>query len=325
MNKKKRTKSYSRYTGSKTKTYHFDFEQDMPESCDSYVAKLAKDKLHVTWKVEECHRLIFKRILMLAVNQKKIANPKELLQHGDHLSLRVPLDLLKKNANEQSVHTTIELSDDAIVWQDRWLLVARKPKGIPSQQTLDPKRDYFQAAVKRLLEKQGEIDPYLILHHRLDVDTSGLMLFCRKKSLNKAVGELFAHRKIKKTYHALCEVPEGFSDSQWEVKNYLAQKNERPLKMHSVLSGGDQAHTSFKVIEKLNDKLLIECRPHTGRTHQIRVHLAEYGLPIIGDKLYGEEDDNPLQLHAVALEFQHPDNEELITIRDQSQTIPSGN
>jgi len=213
-----------------------------------------------------------------------------------------------------------------ILFEDEWLIAVDKPVGLPTQPTLDESRANVFGLLKDFLQKRDCGTPYLGLHHRLDRDTSGVVLFTKDQKANAGVTALFSTRALQKTYQALCLAGSSCPES-WEVKNYLgvvarAGKNS---KFGAVRSGGDPAHTSFKVLEHFPGALLVEAKPRTGRTHQIRVHLAGGGLPILGDGFYGGPVDfRPApgvnlhiprtMLHAAVLVFSHPVKNVEITI-----------
>ncbi len=191
----------------------------------------------------------------------------------------------------------------AIIYEDDWLLVVDKPPGLPTQNTLDPKRENLYGLL--LASRRW---PYLALHHRLDAPTSGLILLCKKKSANKAVGQLFQDKTIGKTYWAIiCGEPPQESFRQ-EVYLRAVKQASGKQKVKVVNSGGDHSVTEFRVLARASGHALLECRPQTGRMHQIRVHLESLGWPIAGDALYGRVDRrfSRLQLHAQCLEFTHP-------------------
>lgn len=197
-----------------------------------------------------------------------------------------------------------------ILFEDEWFLVAEKPAGLPSQPTVDKRRpDFFTLLKKQLRSERGE-GFYLGLHHRLDRDTSGLMIFTKKKEANEPLAELFKKHRIQKTY--VCLTAPKRCPNSWEVQNHLAEIRDpvlKKMKMKSVRSGGDKAHTLFRKLQIFKKGLMIEAQPRTGRMHQIRVHLSEYGLGIFGDDLYPSPTQPPaprLMLHAFSLEFNHP-------------------
>lgn len=199
-------------------------------------------------------------------------------------------------------------SEIDVVYEDEWILGVNKPAGLPTQPTLDEARANLYLLLKK---KYG----YVGLHHRLDRDTSGVMLFTKKKEANAEVGKIFASHLARKTYLALVSVRERRGDAAvgrelpegWTVENFLAREKAKAGKMRSVRSGGDPARTDFRVIARNGRYALIEAKPVTGRMHQIRVHLAEGGAPILGDRTYGGEPDAPrVMLHAAELRFPHP-------------------
>jgi 23S rRNA pseudouridine955/2504/2580 synthase len=205
-----------------------------------------------------------------------------------------------------------------VLFEDEYLIAAEKPSGIPTQQTVDKKRPDFFSQLKNEISLREASLTYLGLHHRLDVGTSGIILFSKVKFANKHIAKLFNERKIKKTYLAITDVQE--CPNNWEVKNYLAEykdHKDKKMKMRSVKSGGLPAHTLFKKIEALKRGLLIQAEPQTGRMHQIRVHLAEAKMGIFGDDLYPHPNAPlapRLMLHALKLEFNHPFSHRPISI-----------
>jgi RluA family pseudouridine synthase len=214
---------------------------------------------------------------------------------------------------------SVRLSTEQILYEDKWLIALNKPSGLPTQPTLDPLRANLFGVLKKFLsDRDGVEDAYVGLHHRLDRDTSGVILFTKREDANKGVAELFSGHWIKKTYHAISWRGPGSksraTDEQFTVENYLDVVSEKNGKKRygSVNSGGDLAITDFRVIESFRDALWLEARPETGRTHQIRVHLSGKGLPIFGDDLYFPEGVSlilpppRLMLHAQKLEFEHP-------------------
>jgi len=213
-----------------------------------------------------------------------------------------------------------DVSQDHILFEDSDLIVIDKPAGLPSQPTLDKARDNLLAALRRFLLKRDGEEPYIGVHHRLDRDTSGVVLFTKSRRVNAALTDMFSQHRVVKIYQALTypgatPALRGRLQKEWTVKNYLANVLERSkrAKYGSVSSGGQPAETSFRVVQQHPHGVWVEAIPKTGRTHQIRVHLSEYGLPIIGDDLYGprsgQQRGQPayrLMLHASQLVFRHP-------------------
>lgn len=224
--------------------------------------------------------------------------------------------------HSQSAAKLPDWTPSRVLFEDEWLIVVDKPAGLPTQPTLDASRPSVFSVLKDFLQKREGREQYLGLHHRLDRDTSGVMLFTKNQKANAGVGALFAEKKAQKTYHALAVLGAGCAEA-WEVKNYTAVVGRagKASKYGAVRSGGDPAQTVFRELERLPGVLLVEARPLTGRTHQIRVHLSEGGHPILGDEFYGGPASLRLGsgarlmfqrvlLHAAALEFCHPMTQE---------------
>jgi 23S rRNA pseudouridine1911/1915/1917 synthase len=233
------------------------------------------------------------------------------------------IDLEKLLGDSTSRDKKFELTADCILFEDEDLIVVDKPPGLPAHPTVDQSRDSLFAAVRRfMLKRDRDAEPYLGVHQRLDRDTSGVVLFTKSQRVNAKVSELFASHEIVKTYQAVTIPTNRKLPRQWTINNYLgkiASKSKR-AKYGAVKADGELAETSFRVIAEYGRGTWIEAIPKTGRTHQIRVHLSEYGLPILGDDLYGtmhSELAPRLMLHAVQLKFLHP-----ITGREMSIESP---
>ncbi len=216
------------------------------------------------------------------------------------------------------------LTESSVRYEDEWLIVVDKPAGLPTHATIDPARPHLHGMVQALLAARspggdgpggdgpggdgpGGDRSYLAIHHRLDRDTTGLVLFAKDRSANAALADAFAGRRVVKQYLAVCRG--RLPGETWTVSNHLGRVSprNRPAKYGPVSSGGDQAETSLRVHRRTAGPLVvIEARPLTGRTHQIRVHLAGGGLPIVGDELYGGEPAARVMLHAWRLTLPHP-------------------
>ncbi len=208
------------------------------------------------------------------------------------------------------IKETIKVTDEMIIHDENIFLIANKPANISSNATLQSTQDNFLAAMTRYISGPHK-EKYIALHHRIDFETSGVLVFCKKKSYNKYFTELFEKKIIKKTYLALIEDSQKtFKDTT--IKNRLDRDPSNRMKVKSVSSGGKEAKTTFKVIGHTNGKTLVEASPETGRLHQIRVHLSELGFPISGDSIYGKQGDGRTLLHAYKVSFPHPESKEII-------------
>ena len=171
-----------------------------------------------------------------------------------------------------------------ILYEDEQFVAYHKPVGIPSQKTKDHKRVTFEGEVHKCcgLEK---VTAYTLLH-RLDKDTSGVLLFAKSKEISELGFNLFKHRHFKKEYIALCEGNLKQKEGHWV--HFLDKAGSRQGKQYfkCVRSGGLKAEVSYRVIDSQKGLSLLHLYPKTGRTHQLRVQCAEMGLPIVGDSLY---------------------------------------
>ncbi len=225
-------------------------------------------------------------------------------------------DSLNKKIRARSKIVAVEMSAPQanlrFAYESPFLVVLNKASGVPTQKTLKQNQDNLYDQVRRfyILKQNGPKNlPYVGLHHRLDRDTSGLVLMTKKSSANKAVSDLFKNKKIKKTYLAFTEFGEIQPTNIWEVRNLISRgPSKRGRFYFQVSSKGDEAITRFRLLESQDQQWhKIECEPLTGRTHQLRVHLSHQGWPILGDRTYAKDfkshNVDRLMLHACRLEF----------------------
>ncbi len=195
-----------------------------------------------------------------------------------------------------------------VLWFDEHLVVANKPAGLPTlPDGYDPNAPYLRL----LLEPQFG---HLWIVPRLDRGTSGAIVLARSAEAHRALNLQFDAHEVRKVYHAIT-----VGEPSWEEQTVdLPLRADGDRKHRTVIDArrGKPATTHFRLIERLDGYALIEARPETGRTHQIRAHLANIGLPLLGDALYTSKGaapgsdglavlDRPA-LHAAALAFAHP-------------------
>ncbi|MDD5471965.1 MAG: RluA family pseudouridine synthase [Sideroxydans sp.] len=193
-----------------------------------------------------------------------------------------------------------------LLFADDYLLVAVKPAGLLSVPGRGPdKQDCLSERVRSLF-------PDALIVHRLDMATSGLMLFARGSEMQRKLSMLFQHRKIDKRYIAVCagklDYPQG------EINLPIAPDwPNRPLQRIDP-EHGKHSLTRYRLLKMEGDHSRVELEPVTGRSHQLRLHLASVGNPILGDALYGDEHSAArLLLHACMLRFHHPCHGEMLT------------
>ncbi|MCA9656369.1 MAG: RluA family pseudouridine synthase [Myxococcales bacterium] len=203
-----------------------------------------------------------------------------------------------------------ELTARRILYEDADVLLVDKPPGLVSHATVDPRRDHLVAALRRLLRARDGEAGHLGLVHRLDRDTSGVVLLSRRAEHDATLGAAFAEHRIEKVYLAIVRAAGGasFPAGTIEQRAPLAPGRGPGGRTLVVRAGGKPSRTELRARLSEGELVLVEARPRTGRTHQIRVHLAELGFPILGDALYGgaEPDVKRLLLHAWCLGLPHP-------------------
>jgi 23S rRNA pseudouridine1911/1915/1917 synthase len=208
------------------------------------------------------------------------------------------------------------LTPAAVLFRDEWLIAVDKPPGLPTHATADPGRPSLVAAVEQMLGGETA-HPYVAVHQRLDRDTSGVVLFALERSANAGLARAFAGHRATKVYLALAARTGPTPPQQLTVDEPLSIAADGRVRVGGA--GARPALTRLVVRERLGPLLLVEALPTTGRKHQVRVHLARAGLPILGDTLYGPlAPSRPesrsvgqlraprLMLHAARLTLPHP-------------------
>lgn len=217
------------------------------------------------------------------------------------------------DAPEQDAATQPSQARLQLVYWDRYIAVVDKPAGLLSE----PDRSGAPSVatlVPKLLRARGEPTDRVWLVHRLDAQTSGVMVIARRKLAVRVLGDAFRRGEVSKGYLALCN---GGVSAAHCVDAPIARR--RGIQ-HGVSATGKPARTRVSPWRRGESSSLVLCRPETGRTHQIRVHMAHLGHPLLGDKLYGgprttrglgagharERAIDRCMLHAAKLSFSHP-------------------
>ena len=227
------------------------------------------------------------------------ARPSQKIKVGDHISIQVPPPT-PTNIVPQDIPITVFYRDDD-------LLVVDKPSGL----TVHPGPGHpVGTLVNALLAMEpclpgigGSIRPGIV--HRLDKDTSGLMIVAKSESAHKELSRQLKYREVNKGYQALVK---GKVEPAEDTIISRIGRDSRHRKRMAIVMDGKESETSYRVLQYLKDHTLLEVFPKTGRTHQIRVHFSSQGHPLLGDSLYGGRSSLSHRhfLHAHLLGFHHP-------------------
>ena len=222
------------------------------------------------------------------------------VQAGERLEIEMPAERPPPGPEDIPIR---------VVYEDEHLLVVAKPAGL----VVHPAPGHPSGTlVNALLARAGRLPgdaawPGIV--HRLDAGTSGLMIVATDEAAYDALRKAMSAHEIERTYLALVE---GTPPAKGEIDAPLG-RSERHRKKIAVVAGGREARTSYRRVESFKETSLLEVTPHTGRTHQIRVHLAAAKHPVVGDAVYGRDRKLAARLglarpflHSARLGFDHP-------------------
>lgn len=239
----------------------------------------------------------------------KLKHEKKLFINGEKVTVKTPLskgdyveidlDFLEDNSN--IVPTKMNLD---ILFEDDSMLIINKPAKVPVHPSMDHFEDSLSNGVRFYFDEIGlkrKIRPV----NRLDKDTSGIVIFAKNEYVQECLVRQMKSNQFVKEYIAVCS---GVFQKQNGTINAPIARKENSIIERCVAEAGDRAITHYEVLKSTNDYSIVKCILETGRTHQIRVHLAYIGHPLLGDTLYGTPSSliHRQALHAYKVKFMHP-------------------
>ncbi|MBI3591259.1 MAG: RluA family pseudouridine synthase [Candidatus Melainabacteria bacterium] len=286
----------------KQKTLNVSYEY-AGERLDRFICKSLGDLSRTL-----VQRLIDENLIL--VNEKSIKAGYKI-RANDKVSISIP-DL--KEAEIESEKIPLD-----IVFEDKDLIVINKPQGMVTHPADNVHSGTLVNALlyhckSSLSGINGVLRPGIV--HRLDKETSGLIIVCKNDKSHNEIAKQIEERKVKRHYLAIVH---GKVQHDLGTVNKPIGRNKIHRHKMAIVLGGRKAITHWKVLKKSEKFTLLECSLETGRTHQIRVHMASLRHPIIGDKTYGKKNDTveKMMLHAYKLIFIHPKTKKEIKLETE--------
>ena len=243
------------------------------EQSNLSINNILKNELNIS------NRLLFKLINnKLVYKNDNLCDTRDIAQFGD--IIKINLNYEEDNSN--IIPTKMDLN---IIYEDESLLILNKPKGIAVHPSILHFEDTLSNGVKYYFD---EIDLHKKIRpvNRLDLNTSGLIVFAKNEYIQESLIKQMSNNTFKKEYLAIVT---GYLENKiGTIKRSIARK-EGSIIERCISENGKPAITYYEVLEEFDNFSLVKCILKTGRTHQIRVHFASIGHPLLGDELYGEK------------------------------------
>ena len=254
---------------------------------------------------------------LIKENNIKVNNEKTKVAYkiepNDSVRVYIP-DVVEKDIEAEDIKLDI-------VYQDGDIAIINKYSGM----VVHPAHGHYSGTlvnailfqIKDLSGINGEMRPGIV--HRLDKDTSGLIIVAKNDKAHTKLTEMFKNKEIKKTYLAIVKGKVSKETGRIETNIGRDEKDRKKMSVSRDEKKGKLAITTYKVIDSNERYSLLDVNIETGRTHQIRVHMKHIGYPILGDIVYGRPDNKIMRqmLHAYKLEFKHPITSEEMVLEAQ--------
>jgi 23S rRNA pseudouridine1911/1915/1917 synthase len=224
---------------------------------------------------------------------------------GDVIDIYFPIEACEDIPNEK-----IKIK---ILYEDKWLMAVEKPAGLLVHPIKVEQTDTLSNGISAYMIEKGE--NYIVRHvNRLDRDTSGVILIAKNSYIHDQIAVQMSRGEVKKNYQAIVL---GILDEKSKSLEYPIGKPDIKNIRRAVMEQGKPSTTLYQVVAESEGASLLNIRLITGRTHQIRVHMAYIGHPVIGDCLYGicDESIGRQALHACSYIFKHPITAETVSIK----------
>lgn len=263
------------------------------ERIDKYLSLLMPD----------CSRTFIQKLIKennVLLNKAEVKSSAKIII-GDNIELYLPEPIIP-SIEPQNIPLDI-------VYEDNDLIIVNKPKNMVVHPAPGHYSDTLVNAImyhcNDLSGINGVLRPGIV--HRIDKDTTGLLVICKNDLCHNKIAEILKNHDIERTYYAICV---GNIKENEGIINQRLGRDPKDRKKMAITSNGKNAITHYKVLERYGNYTLVQCNLETGRTHQIRVHMASINHPLLGDEIYGKKskefNTNGQALHAKTLGFVHP-------------------